>query len=230
MIFNPSIDQKIECKGRSKCFESLTLQEMDILEQSKLIVRYKKGEVIAKQGTSNSDVLYLQDGYVKLYKEFSNTRSLSMIEQKCNFIGLYGLFVETTMQYTLVALTDVVVCSFSKILFESLMQENNSFALEIIKKLNTKTLNTFNNLFNSSSKQMHGRLAWALLELTQNVFMDNALKAPVTRKDLAEFTNMSVMSVGRILREFADEELIELSKDYIKILEKDKLIITCKNG
>jgi CRP/FNR family transcriptional regulator len=230
MIFNASNDQEIKCKGRSKCFETLSGQEMDILEQSKLVIHYKKGEVIAKQGASNSDVIYLQEGYVKLYKEYSNTRSLSLIEQKCNFIGLYGLFVETTMQYTLVALTDVVVCSFSKNLFESLMKKNNSFALEIIKKLNTKTLNTFNNLFNSSSKQMHGRLAWALLELTQNVFMDNALKAPVTRKDLAEFTNMSVMSVGRILREFAEEKLIELNKDHIKILEKDKLIITCKNG
>jgi hypothetical protein len=41
---------------------------------------------------------------------------------------------------------------------------------------------------------------------------------------------MSVMSVGRILREFAEEKLIELNKDHIKILEKDKLIITCKNG
>jgi CRP-like cAMP-binding protein len=230
MIFNASNDQEIKCKGRSKCFETLSGQEMDILEQSKLVIHYKKGEVIAKQGASNSDVIYLQEGYVKLYKEYSNTRSLSLIEQKCNFIGLYGLFVETTMQYTLVALTDVVVCSFSKNLFESLMKKNNSFALEIIKKLNTKTLNTFNNLFNSSSKQMHGRLAWALLELTQNVFMDNALKAPVTRKDLAEFTNMSVMSVGRILRKFAEEKLIELNKDHIKILEKDKLIITCKNG
>lgn len=230
MIFNPLTNQEIECRGRSRCFETLSEKEMDILEQSKLVVHYKKGEIIAKQGASNSDVLYLQEGYVKLYKEFSNTRSLSLIEQKCNFIGLYGLFVNTTMQYTLVALTDVVVCSFSKNLFESLMKENNSFALEIIKKLNTKTLNTFNNLFNSSSKQMHGRLAWALLELTQNVFKDNALKAPITRKDLAEFTNMSVMSVGRILREFAEEDLIELGKDYIKILEKDKLIITCKNG
>ena len=53
---------------------------------------------------------------------------------------------------------------------------------------------------------------------------------PLTRKDLAEFTNMSVMSIGRILREFAEEKLIELGKDYIKIFEKDKLITICRNG
>jgi CRP/FNR family transcriptional regulator len=230
MIFNGPQYHEIECRGRSSCFETLSDNEIGLLEQSKLIVQYKKGEIIAKQGTSNTDIIYLQNGYVKLYKEFSNTRSLSLIEQECNFIGLYGLFVETTMQYTLVALTDVIVCSFNKHFFESLMQKNNLFALEILHKLNTKTLNTFNNLFNSSSKQMHGRLAWALLELSENVFTDNSLRIPITRKDLSEFTNMSVMSVGRILREFAEDNLIVLKKNHIRITDKERLLIACKNG
>jgi CRP/FNR family transcriptional regulator len=77
---------------------------------------------------------------------------------------------------------------------------------------------------------MHGRLAWALLELSQNVFTESKLNVPLTRKDLAEFTNMSVMSVGRILREFAEENLIDLKKQSIKILEKDKLVVICRNG
>lgn len=222
--------EDLNCKGRSSCFNMLEDDEMEMLEQAKLIVRYKKNEVIAKQGSSSSDILFLKEGFVKFYKEYANTRTLSLIERKCNFIGLYGLFVETTMQYTLVALTDVIVCSFSKNLFEELMHKNNSFAIETIKNINTKTSNTFNNLFNSSSKQMHGRLAWALLELSQNVFIEEGSIVPLTRKDLAEFTNMSVMSVGRILREFAEEKLIDLKKDYIKILKKDKLIVICRNG
>ena len=230
MMYNIAQHEDLNCKGRSNCFNMLTDEEMDMLEQSKLIVRYKKDEVIAKQGASSSDILFLKEGFVKFYKEYANTRTLSLVERKCNFIGLYGLFVETTMQYTLVALTDVIVCSFSKTLFEELMHKNNSFAIETIKKINTKTSDTFNNLFNSSSKHVHGRLAWALLELSQNVFTESKLKVPLTRKDLAEFTNMSVMSVGRILREFAEENLIDLKKQSIKILEKDKLVVICRNG
>lgn len=229
-MFNTTQHEDLNCKGRSSCFNMLTNEEMEVLEQAKLIVSYKKDEVIAKQGASSSDILFLKEGFVKFYKEYANTRTLSLVERKCNFIGLYGLFVETTMQYTLVALTDVVVCSFSKNLFEDLMHKNNSFAIETIKNINTKTSATFNNLFNSTSKQMHGRLAWALLELSQNVFTEDVLKVQLTRKDLAEFTNMSVMSLGRILREFAEEKLIDLKKDYIKILNKDKLIVICRNG
>ena len=229
-MFSNTQHEDLNCKGRSNCFNMLSDKEMELLEQAKLIVFYKKGEIIAKQGASSSDILFLKEGFVKFYKEYANTRTLSLIERKCNFIGLYGLFVETTMQYTLVALTDVIVCSFSKNLFEELMHKNNAFAIETIKNINTKTSSTFNNLFNSSSKQMHGRLSWALLELSQNVFLENELNVSLTRKDLAEFTNMSVMSIGRILREFAEEKLIKLGKDHIKILQKDKLITICRNG
>jgi len=230
MNFNDTQYQDIDCKGRSKCFDTLTDDELEALEQAKLIVKYKKGEVIAKQGASYPVVLFLQNGFVKFYKEYPNTRSLALIEKKCNFIGLFGLYVDTAMQYTLVAHSDCVICSFSKNHFEKLIEKNNAFAIETIKNINEKTLKVFGSLSNSSSKQMHGRMAWALLELSIEVFEDSKLKSQITRKDIAEYTNMSVMSVGRILRGFAEEKLIELGKDFINIIERDKLIAICKNG
>lgn len=230
MDFNTTQYQDIDCRGRAKCFDTLTSDELEALEQAKLIVKYKKGEVIAKQGTSHPDILFLQDGYVKFYKEYPTTRTLTIIEKKCNFIGLFGLYVDAVMQYTLVAHTDCVICSFNKSHIEKLISKNNAFASETIKNINKKTLHIFNVLSNGSSKQMHGRMAWALLELSEDVFESEKLQSLITRKDLAEFTNMSVMSVGRILREFAEERLIELGKDFITILEKQKLITICKNG
>ncbi|MCK5906023.1 MAG: Crp/Fnr family transcriptional regulator [Flavobacteriales bacterium] len=230
MDFNTTQYQELDCRGRAKCFDTLTSDELEALEQAKLIVRYKKGEVIAKQGTSHPDILFLQNGYVKFYKEYPTTRTLTFIEKKCNFIGLFGLFVDTVKQYTLVAHTDCVVCSFSKSHIEKLISKNNEFAVETIKNINDKTLHISNILSNGSSKQMHGRMAWALLELSVTVFETDKLKSLITRKDIAEFTNMSVMSVGRILREFAEEGLIELGKDFINIIEKEKIITICKNG
>jgi len=230
MNFNKTQYQDIDCKGRAKCFDTLTADELEAIEQAKLIVKYKKGEVLAKQGMSNPNILFLQDGFVKFYKEYPTTRTLTFIEKKNNFIGLLGLYNDEVMQYTLVAHTDCVVCSFNKNHIEKLTAKNNAFAINIIRNINQSTLHLFNALSDNSSKQMHGRLAWALLELSVNIFETDNLKSLITRKDIAEYTNMSVMSVGRILREFADENLIDLGKDYITILEKEKLITICKNG
>ena len=83
-----------------------------------------------------------------------------------------------------------------------IIQENYELFLIITYKLNS---------YNSTSKQIHGRLAWALLELSQNMFTEDVLKVQLTRKDLAEFTNILVMSL-------------------VRILKTDKLILICRNG
>jgi len=83
-----------------------------------------------------------------------------------------------------------------------IIQENYELFLIITYKLNS---------YNSTSKQIHGRLAWALLELSQNMFTEDVLKVQLTRKDLAEFTNILVMSL-------------------VRILNTDKLILICRNG
>lgn len=230
MSFSGTQYQDIDCKGRAKCFDSLTDDELEALEQAKLIVKYKKGEVIAKQGASYGDILFLQNGYVKFYKEYPTTRTLTKIEKKCNFIGLFGLFVDSVMQYSLVAHTDCVICSFNKSHIEKLVAKNQVFASETIRNINEKTQHIFDVLSSVAAKQMHGRMAWALLEMSVNVFENDNMKSIITRKELSEFTNMSVMSVGRILREFSEDKIIDLGKDYINLIDKDKLISICKNG
>lgn len=229
-LFNTQY-QDISCKGRSKCFDTLNDDELEALEQTKLIVRYKKGEVIAKQGTSSNEILFLQKGYVKFYKEFANTRTITLIGKRCNFIGLDSLFVERITHNTVVALSDCVICSFNKKHFEKLVSSNNQFAIETIKNINEKSRKLSYNATSMSSKQMHGRMAWAIMELFEEVFDDDDdIKSQFTRKDISEYTNMSLMSVGRILREFTEDKLISLEKSKVTILNKEKLITICKNG
>ncbi|MCK5823848.1 MAG: Crp/Fnr family transcriptional regulator [Ichthyobacteriaceae bacterium] len=230
MTFRDNEYIDIKCKGRSKCFDVLTSEDLEELEKTKIIVNYKKGEVLAKQGSANTNILFLKKGYVKFYKEFTSTRTLVSIEKKCNLIGLDGLFVNTIMQHTLEALTDCIVCSFDNSLFEKLINKNSKFAAETIKNINKKGVSNFNNMANSSSKQLTGRIAWSLLILSTDVFDSNEIMSFITRKDLAEFSNMSVMSVGRVLREFNEEKVIELKKDRICILDKNKLMVAYKNG
>jgi CRP-like cAMP-binding protein len=71
----------------SACFDVLTEEEKDLLTRNTVDIRYKKGEVIAKQGSFASHVIYLTEGLVKVYIEGKKDLVLKIIPAD-HFIGL----------------------------------------------------------------------------------------------------------------------------------------------
>ena len=59
-------------------------------------------------------------------------------------------------------------------------------------------------------KQAHGKIADLLLCLSGRVFKDTEFNLPISRGDFAELISLSVESVSRILKEFKEENLIEI--------------------
>ena len=51
------------------CFDVLSEEEKEIIENHKVDIKYKKGEVIAKQGSFASHVVFLKEGLVKVFLE-----------------------------------------------------------------------------------------------------------------------------------------------------------------
>jgi CRP/FNR family transcriptional regulator len=66
---------------------------------------------------------------------------------------------------------------------------------------------------------MNGRVAEAILYLSENIFKSNKFKMILTRKDLADYTGMSVMSVVRTLKKLKDEKIIEDEKGFLEIID-----------
>jgi CRP-like cAMP-binding protein len=54
------------------CFDFLTEEEKELVEQKQVTIEYKKGEIIAKQGTFSSDILLVKEGLAKVYHEENN--------------------------------------------------------------------------------------------------------------------------------------------------------------
>ena len=73
------------------CFEKLTDEEMLLLEENKLEVTYKKGEIICKQGAFASHIIYMCHGFAKVYIENGNDILTLKVVPDGNFIGLSSL-------------------------------------------------------------------------------------------------------------------------------------------
>jgi CRP/FNR family transcriptional regulator, polysaccharide utilization system transcription regulator len=222
----------IDCKNKSACFEKLTDKELQIVSDSKLQNKFKKGEILRKQGSFVSSVLFLKQGYVKVYKEFDppGQNAIVHFHKPGTLVGLMDVLGDNSVKHTAVALTDCQVCCINIGLFEKLLKENGEYATEVIRTINGISNELIDYQLENNHKQLHGRVARAFLVLAEQVFESNTFGVYLSRNDIAEFTNMSSMSVVRILKEFKEDKLIDDKNGYIKLLNVEKLEMISKLG
>lgn len=215
----------IDCANKAECFNHLSKKELHEVTVSKVSIHYKKGEIVRKQGTFVSSILFVKKGIVKVYKEFEHAENVSIVDfrKPGQLIGLPDIYNASTVQYTVAALTDCDVCSIDIRLFEKLLNTNGNFAVDIIKSINFQSRSVIDFHILNNYKQLHGRIAHSLLFLAENIFESDTYDIAFTRRDFAEFTNMSSMSVVRILKVFRNDKLIEIKDGLITILDKEKL-------
>jgi CRP/FNR family transcriptional regulator len=225
MSIDSSNSQCVICKFKAGCFDGLSSTQLAEVSESKLKINFKKGETIRKQGSFTRGVLYLSKGFAKVYKEIEeiDQNSIVAIYKPGQMIGLSSLFTSKTAQFTVVAMTDCTVCCIEIETFQRLMHENINFAIDIIKSINEQNSLLFDFQISNNHKQLHGRLAEAILYLKQYVFNSNSFDVPLSRRELAEYTNMSTMSVVRILKSFKDDEIVEDKNGHIHIMNFEKL-------
>ena len=220
-----------ECKHKSKCFKHLLREELEFLDHHKVQLVYSKGEIICKQGSFASSLIYILDGLIKLLIEGPGNKNLIIrIIKPSEFVGLSSLFDENIYHYSAVTLKTSSVCMIEKEIINKLIRENGLLATEIIKwhcQVQTQHYKKFEGLM---YKQLPGRLADTLLYLNREDFGPDNVYPYLTRKDLAELSGMSTESAVRILSEFDHEGIIQTSGRNIKITDTEKLEKISKTG
>jgi CRP/FNR family transcriptional regulator len=215
----------VECNEKSLCFNKLSEEELLAIDRDKVVLKYKKGEIIAKQGAYVPQILFLQKGLVKVYKEVNDNENLVLtIFPSGSLIGLPSLYSVSKMEYTVSALVDSVICAMDKQLFEKFIKQNGEFAASVIGNMNNCLLYNFDKIISLTHKQMNGRLAEAILFLSDVIYKSDEFEMVLSRKDLAEFTGMSVMSVVRGIKDFKESMIISDENGTLKILNREKLM------
>ncbi|MBC8486708.1 MAG: Crp/Fnr family transcriptional regulator [Bacteroidetes bacterium] len=221
----------LKCKRSSKCFKKLIPSELEFINQNKTQILYRKGENICKHGAFASYVLYISDGLVRLYLENPNNKNINLkILKTSEFIGLSSIYGDNIYNYSTVALKDSVICLIEKDSFRKLLADNGHFASEIIKWYCENEKQLFNKIQNLGNKQMHGRLADALLYLCNQDLLNEQIFSHLSRKDIAGFAGLSTESTVRLLTELKNENIIDITGKEIKILNPVLLKDISKRG
>ena len=206
------------------CFNSLSKEETKLITDNIIELKYKKGENICKQGAFASYIVFINKGFAKRFIEHKNKNLILNISYAGDFIGLSTLFYSKTFLYSVASVEDCYVSSINKDIFTQIINKNAKFAGELISILNNHTSMYFERFISLTQKQLHGRIADAILHLSKDVYKSEKFNFSLSRRDFAEFTGMSTESAIRILKEFHNDRIINLSGKTIEITSMELLL------
>jgi CRP/FNR family transcriptional regulator, polysaccharide utilization system transcription regulator len=226
-MFRDKIGPPSSCLVENKhsaCFDVLTQEESEILSRNSVDIKYKKGEVIAKQGSFASHVIYLTEGLVKVHIEGGQKDLVLKIIPPEHFIGLSSIYDgNNAFIYSATAYVDAEASLIDVGVFKNLIRRNPKFAYEMINIQNENAAQVYGRFFCLTRKQSHGLVADLMLCLANRVFKSEKFCLPITRSDLADLTGLSIESVLRIMKEFKKEKIIATRGKNIEILSIEAL-------
>ncbi|MCO5266503.1 MAG: Crp/Fnr family transcriptional regulator, partial [Lentimicrobium sp.] len=206
------------------CFDLLSAEEKQMIDSTSVLVNYKKGETICKQGSFASHIMYIEKGLVKVYLEGSAKNLILTITPKFNLLGLQALFEgNNTFLYSISTYTESSVRLIDVQVFKQLLRQNPAFGYRVINILNESTSQSYGRFFSLTQKQLHGRLADILLCLSRRIFKSDSFDLPLSRSDLSDLTSMSTESVIRIMKDFKDDNIIEINNKSITLIDIPRL-------
>ena len=166
-----------------------------------------------------------------MYIEGNETRDVVLrFIKPTNFIGGPGLFVDFKHHFTLSAILDTTVCFIDSLVFKHVMDNNSDFANMFMQDMSKNMVSVFNRIISLTQKQMAGRVADALIYFSEDVFNDNSFNLPISKQEIADYTQMSKDNLVRIMRSLNNENIIHQDGDMFTIINMDKLKYISSTG
>lgn len=214
-----------------RCFDKLTDEERVLMEANSVTMKYRKREIIFKQGALVSNIMFVETGLAKIYMEKGDNSLVMMLVPEGNLLGLSSLSEEhTRYQFSAMTYVDSEIRQIDLNVFRKLIQSNSEFAKEIMEKIISDKIQVYGRFFCLTHKQGFGTVADIILCLTNRIFKSLEFDLPLSRKDLAELTGMSQETVIRILKKFSDDKLIEMDGKRFKVIDHERLCSISENG
>ncbi|HYQ58156.1 MAG TPA: Crp/Fnr family transcriptional regulator [Draconibacterium sp.] len=207
------------------------IENLDNLNAYKTRVPYLKGETIFKQGAFAPYVMYVVEGLVKVYLQTGIDKNMNIgVAAEGEFLAFSSVFGEPVHNYSAQAISNTQICMIEKESLKKILLDNPEFALKITSQNYRNERHLFEVIKNISYKQMRGKLASALLYLSQTDFIQKNIFEFLTRQDIADFASISAESAIKFLKEFEKEGIITLNGKNIIIDDATQLLNISKNG
>lgn len=220
----------LHCAYRSKAAQRLNGAEIEKLSMNCALVKFKKGEMIIRQGTFSTNVAYLKSGLAKIHIAGPYYEQIVKIVKSPAYLALPTTFGDKINQYSVTIIENSEVCFIDLLTFRNLLAVNPDFSYEIMLDLCRNELDMYNRCASRTQKQLRGKIADVLLEMSERIYHSDTFKLPLGQEEIGNLIDVSRESVNRVLAEFIDDGIIAVSGRSFQVLNKESLKLISAKG
>jgi len=227
------IDKNSSCDHcTNKCISQFIGEEdVVLLNQNKATIEYSPGQVITKQASFSSKIIYISTGLVKIMKEGANGKNtIIKVLGDNNFLTIPFHENQKRFSFTAIAITNAKICEINEPGIHQLISKSQKLNDYLLNSYFEEQLFLMNRLHLLSTRNNHGKLAASLLYLNGFSKPEFSIFDFITRKDLAELSSISLESVNKILQELKNDRIIEINNKGIQINKHDLMEKLSKIG
>ena len=218
------------CAFKSVFFEFFTDDDLNQYCDSLEKISVPKGKRFITQGDKIRSFKSLSEGLIKLHRinELGKEQIISF-GKPSDFISIHNIFAEDTYSYSITTLEESTICIFDIEKIKTLIKQNGDFAYKMIRTTTMAANHIILNKLNLLSKTMYGKVAHVILFFHEEIYHSYGFDLPVSRKEIAQYTGLSIETVIRVLSEFRKSGLIKIYGKRLEIINKDELKHILKN-
>jgi CRP/FNR family transcriptional regulator len=203
-------------------FCSLTGSHLLKLDRQKTAHEYQRGQIIFYEGNPPLAVYCVYSGVVKLYKAGKNDkRVLIRLLGPGEIIGYRALVADEPYAATAEAVETATICTISRDTLESVLADDFEITMRLMAKLATELRVSEEQMVTRTQDPVRQRTARFLIWLLENLQhpskKSSAISVPLLREEMAQMIGTTPETLSRILREFANQGLINLDRKNIEV-------------
>jgi len=186
--------------------------------------KYKKGEIIYKEGEYSNNVYLIYKGKAKSFKidEFGKELILN-IHKDDDLIGLSAIIDNSHYYETMTAMESLEIMCISKSKLLQILESKHKLSLEIFQLVNENLTEVKEQLLQMAFGSMRRKTAKTILKFANIMSNKPTDSINISRRDLAGVAGIATESLIRTLTDFKKNGILEIEGRNIRILDLEKL-------
>jgi CRP-like cAMP-binding protein len=209
--------------------KNLPVEEFEILSAHMTRQKYKKGDVVFREGAVPSGIFYLEQGKLKKYKvDIEGKEQIIYVSNSGDLIGYHAVIANERFPDSAAAIEESIVAFIPKEDFLEAIDKSRILSQRLLRALSHEFAVLSNSISVFAQRSVRERLAIALIVLRERFKKDNSqnkeIVIDISRKDLSNIVGTANENVVRVLKEFKIADILQTQGRKIFIKDINKLI------